>query len=1172
MEDSHGQLEAWLLRQDAPPPLGAHFSGLSDTLKSMVTCALANQSEKPLLIVLQSGASAHNFIDTFRFFAGKQKQGRVHYLPALDFDFYRSVLPNPTTLCERNVALFHAINDPEGRVFVTTVNALLQKVFPAAEFLRATRTLIPEEEIDRDALIHGLVEAGYQRQPTATDPGVFAVRGGVIDIFCPLYPNPARLEFFGDFIEEIRFFEADSQRSLEKVERLSVIPVGQSLIPHGASIESAFGKVKERLDTQGIAKADRDVLLEKIQSGTLPSDASFLYPLLSGGSEPLTAYFPKDFGLIALSEEVLKDVAEEREIPRLKTNHALFEKQPLPIAPFDALFLSMEGLRSTLSGAAFYFDTFQNREDSWTLPGFPVSLDAARERALKASTGALDGFAQTFREWIEQGYRVHIVFHTRTHAERFGLLFEPYHFSMETGEEGVAAFPAVLKSDFKKLVLWQGYLNESVVLPSLKMVLLSEEAIFGQKKRTSQARVRKSASPDRMLAQFRQMNVGDYVVHKEFGIGRYLGLKSMPFLGVENDYVLLEYKDGDKLYIPAYRLNVLQKYVGGESGSPVLDKLGTDRWSKAKGKAKRAIAELAAELMKIQARRKLVPGHPFSAPGQDYRQFEMEFPFDETPDQMKAIDDVMEDLSKPFPMDRLVCGDVGYGKTEVAMRAAFRAVFDKKQVAVLVPTTVLAFQHFESFKNRFRNSAVRIELISRMRKPAEIKSVLADAKEGKVDILIGTHRLLSADVVFKDLGLTIIDEEHRFGVTDKERLKRMRDSVHVLAMTATPIPRTLNMAMSGIKEISLITTPPPDRLSVRTFVCRSSPEVITEAITNELGRGGQVYYVHNRVETLMKVAREVQELLPKVQIETGHGQMDGETLEKKMLNFYRSEAQILVCTTIIESGLDIPRANTILIDRADCLGLAQLYQLRGRVGRSDKRAYCYLLTPGENAMTEDAKERLQVIQRYSDLGSGFHIASHDLEIRGAGDLLGKDQSGHIGAVGVDLYFELLEESVRSLRGEPDQIEIEPEITLKVRASFPMEYLPDIGERVVLYRRLSSVESEDEIAEIETEIRDRFGTPPEEVISLLGLMRIKVYLKKLHVLRMNCGPKRTSLQFAQSTPASPEKLVKLIQSDPKTYAVTPDHKLVFNAAVPEWREQLKQVQKIAVLLGVERGVT
>ncbi len=1167
MEASVHSLEDWLAGKAEAPPAGARLVGLTPLLKALVVSTLSSEGAAPTLVVLNSSASARAFIDSFRFFCGKAKEDRVHYLPALDFDYYRSVLPNPSTLCERNVGLFHALNDANGRVFVTTLPALLQRVFPASEFLRATTTLKTEQEVDREALIRSLVEAGYQRQPTASDPGVFAVRGGVIDIFCPLYARPVRLEFYGDFIEEIRFFEADSQRSLEKLTDFSVLPVGQSLVPHGADFQVAFAKVKQRLDSLGIAKSDREALLERIENGSMPSEASFLFPLLSGGSAPLMDYFPKDTCLIAEGEQTLREIAEEQEIPRLQTNHALFEKQPLPIATFEELFLSLEEAQALLKGARYYFESFGTGGE-WNLGFAAAGLDAQREKAVKATSGALEGFAETFRQWMDQGYRIHIVFHTRTHADRFQMLFEPYQFQMRHEVDGMASYPSFINADFRTLTLWQGYLTESLILPGLKTVLVSEEAIFGHKKRSVHAKAKGGKSADKLLAQFREMDVGDYVVHKQFGISRYLGLKTMDFLGVENDYVLLEYRDGDKLYIPVYRLNVLQKFGAGEGAAPVLDKLGSDRWDKAKGKAKRAIAELAAELMKIQAKRKLVPAHAFAEPSNEYRQFEMEFPYDETPDQQKAIDDVMNDLSQGFPMDRLVCGDVGYGKTEVAMRGAFRAVIDKKQVAVLVPTTVLCFQHFESFKTRFKNVPVRIEMISRMRKPAEVKQVLADAKEGKVDILIGTHRLLSADVQFKDLGLVIVDEEHRFGVTDKEKLKKMRDSVHVLAMTATPIPRTLNMAMGGIKDISIITTPPPDRLSVRTFVCRSSPEVVSEAITNELGRGGQVFFVHNRVESLMRVAKEIQDLLPKVKLETGHGQMEGEDLEKRMLHFYKNEAQVLVCTTIIESGLDIPRANTIIIDRADCLGLAQLYQLRGRVGRSDKRAYCYLLTPGENAMTQDAKERLQVLQRYSDLGAGFYIASHDMEIRGAGDLLGKDQSGHIAVVGVDLYFELLEDSVRQLQGEADRIDIEPEINLKVRASFPLAYLPDIGERVTLYRRLSSVESEEEISYIESEIRDRFGTPPEEVLSLLGLMRIKVYLKKLHVTRMSCGPKRTSLQFAETTPASPEKLVKLVQSHPKTYSITPDQKLVFTTEAPEWPEQLKQVQRIAVLLGVE----
>lgn len=615
MEYTSQALEGWLFQTEGVPPRGTHFTGLSDTTKAMVACALRRQGPQPLLVILSSGASARAFVDCYRFFAGKEQAARVHYLPALDFDYYRSVLPNPATLCERNVGLFHAMNDPAKRVFVTTLAALLQKVFPVAEFARATRTLVAGEEVDRDALIRSLVEAGYQRQPTATDPGIFAVRGNVIDVFCPLYENPARIEFFGDVIEEVRFFEAETQRSLDKVQTLSVLPVGQSLLPQGEAFQAAFAKVKERLDSQGIAKTDREILLEKIESGNLPPEASFLFPLLSGGSEPLTAYFPSDACWISDGDEAFADVVRDTEIPRLELNHGLFEKQPLPIAPVSDLFLNFEQARALVDQAAYYFDTFATNESGMGLASFPVGLEGAREKALKSSTGSLDGFAQAFRQWVDQGYRIHIVFHTRTHAERFQMLFDHYNLRMIPEDEGMPAFPRVLKTSFEIISLWQGYLTESRVLPGLKTVLLSEEAIFGQKKRTSQAKSRNKGSTEKLLTQFREMQVGDYVVHKQFGIGRYLGLKPMNFLGVENDYVLLEYKDGDKLYIPVYRLNVLQKFVGGESGSPVLDKLGSDRWDKVKGKAKRAIAELAAELMKIQARRKLVPAYPFSAPG-----------------------------------------------------------------------------------------------------------------------------------------------------------------------------------------------------------------------------------------------------------------------------------------------------------------------------------------------------------------------------------------------------------------------------------------------------------------------------------------------------------------------------------------------------------------------------
>jgi transcription-repair coupling factor (superfamily II helicase) len=1166
-------LESWLTKGDSLPPFRTHFVGLEDLGKGMVISALSRKASQPLLVVFNTRAEARNAIDNVCYFGGDTLEQRVHYLPALDFDFYRGLLPNPETLCEKNVGLFHALNDPGGRVFVTTVSSLLQRVVPPQEYLRATRVLQPNDEVDREALVHSFLEAGYQRQPAAYDPGVFAVRGGVVDVFSPLYPQPLRLEFFGDFIEEIRFFDPQSQRSLEKQEKAFVLPVGQSLIPRGEEFVTAAAKVKERLDALGIPKATREEILEQIQGGALSFELSFLFPLLSGGSTSLAEYFPKDTVILWDGEKAVEETAREKDLPTLAKNHELFEKQPLPVAKSEELFLTLQDLKETIARPeTYFFETFLSKEGPkhWPIKSEAVSLKEERDASRQRSSNhpLLEAFVVKFKSWMDEGYRIQMVCHTQTHADRIQALFDPYSISCRLHQEGDEAFSRMLRTDFSVVNLWQGYVTHSQKFPLLRLILLGEEEIFGAKKRTAKASAWSSKThPSRVLSSFKDLQVNDFVVHKDNGIGRYLGLKSMNFLGCPNDYVLLEYRDGDKLYVPVYRLNVLQKYAGAEGGTPLLDKLGGDRWTKAKQKAEKAVAELAAEFLKIQAKRKLIPARPFAEPNEEFRKFEMEFPFDETPDQFKAIEDVMGDLSRPTPMDRLICGDVGYGKTEVALRATYRCVLDNRQAAILVPTTVLAFQHFESFKARLQNTGARVEMVSRLRTPTETKKTLAALKEGKIDVLIGTHRLLSADVDFRDLGLVVVDEEHRFGVVHKERLKKLSESVHMLSMTATPIPRTLNMAMTGIKDISIITTPPPDRLSVRTFVCRRSEEVIAEAIVQELTREGQVFFVHNRIESIFGVAEELKRLIPKIKLEVVHGQMDGETLEKKMLSFYDGTFHVLLTTAIIESGLDIARANTIIIDDADHFGLAQLYQLRGRVGRAARRAYCYLLVPGENLITADAKQRLQVIQRYTDLGAGFSVASHDLEIRGAGDLLGKEQSGHLTAIGVDLYFELLEESIRALQGEDRRLEIEPEINLKVPAFFPEAYLPDIAERISIYRRLSSVESEEGISEVETEIRDRFGTLPVEVTNLIGIMQLKLYLKKLHVVRMSCGPKRTSLQFAPTTPASPDRLVKLIQSNPKLYAITPDQKFVFHCEDTDWKKLLREIQKLSDQLGV-----
>lgn len=1152
------------------PPFHARLPGLGDLGKALVLAAARKRSYHPLVAVFPSKAQARAALDNLRFFLGADGADRVHYLPPADFDYYKGVLPSAEAFAERNVSLYHALNDAASRLFVTTLPAILQRVPPPGGFVDAVVTLPANAEVDRDDLALRLVAAGYQRQPVAYDPGVFSVRGNVVDIYSPLYRNPFRIELFGDLIEQVRFFDPRSQRSLESVPAAHCPPVGPTLLPHGEAFERAAAAVKARLDSLGIPKPRRDALLDELAQGRLPAAAWLLFPMLSGGSAALTDYLPDDTVFFWDGRAPLLEAAKEDELPRLRGHHSLYEKEPAAIASFDSLFLSLEELESLAARErSYFFEAFSSMPSGeGKIDYLPVSLAAERDAAKRRSSGsALEGFAKRMRSWMDDGEAVHVVCHTHTHEDRVRLLLEPYGIRVQTHKDGEPGFPGVIGADWRFLHVWQGTVTESASFPLFRSVVLSEEEIFGQKKRTSRAASGSAAGDTaRLLAAFRDLKEGDYVVHKDHGIGRYLGLKSMSFLGVPNDYVLVEYRDSDKLYVPVYRLNVVQKYSGGEGASVAVDKLGGDRWTKAKSKARRAAQELAAEFMRVQARRKLSKAHAFAPPGPEYHQFEMEFPFDETPDQMRAIEEVMADLSRPQPMDRLIVGDVGYGKTEVAMRASFRVAFGGKQVCVVVPTTVLAFQHYESFRQRFKSTPVKIEMVSRMRPTAENKRVLQEVREGKVDIIIGTHRLFSNDVAFKDLGLVVVDEEHRFGVVHKERLKKLSENVHFLSMTATPIPRTLNMAMTGLKDISIISTPPPDRLSVRTFVCRRTSEVITEAISNELAREGQVFFVHNRIETIFKVAEDLKALLPKAKFEVAHGQMDGDDLERVMLGFYRGEFQVLLSTAIIESGLDIPRANTILIDLAEKLGLAQLYQLRGRVGRSDRRAYCYVLAPPEQAMTEDAKQRLQVIQRYGDLGSGFNVASYDLEIRGAGDLLGKEQSGHINAVGIDMYFELLEEAIAHERGERKRPEIEPEIHFKLAAYFPHDYLPDVGERITLYRRLSSVPSEEAVAEIEEEIRDRFGALPDEVQNLLGLMRIKLYLKRLQVTHMTVGPKRVSLLFAPTTPVSPERVKALLLAEPKRYSLTPDHKLVFDAGESDWRVLLKEVQRLGERLG------
>ena len=668
------------------------------------------------------------------------------------------------------------------------------------------------------------------------------------------------------------------------------------------------------------------------------------------------------------------------------------------------------------------------------------------------------------------------------------------------------------------------------------MVVITEEEIFGPRARRAAPR---RAGP--AFGDLQNLQVGDYVVHEEHGIGLYRGLTKLPVKGTPIDFLQLDYESGT-LYLPVYRLAALQRYVGGDGAKPKLDRLGGITWEKTRRKASAEVRQLAEELLQLYAQREALPGHAFPTADSLYREFEATFPFEETEDQQRAIEEVLGDMEAGRPMDRLVCGDVGYGKTEVALRAALRAVQGGRQVAMLAPTTVLVEQHYVTFAERFRDYPVHVAALSRFKPRADQVETIKKLAEGRLDIVIGTHRLLSADVRFKDLGLLIIDEEQRFGVAHKERLKKLRTQVDVLTLTATPIPRTLHLAMVGMREISIIATPPADRLAIRTILCRWDPNLVRDGIRRELQRGGQVFFVHNRVQDLDEWAARVQALVPEARVATGHGQMDERRLERVMVDFVDHQYDVLVCTTIIESGLDIGRANTMFVNQADRFGLAQLYQLRGRIGRSRERAICYLMVPAEDALTPDAKARLAVLQRFTELGAGFSIASHDLEIRGAGELLGARQSGAIAAVGFDMYTRLLEEAVAELRGESLQRERDPELTTDLPGYVPDDYCPDVGQRLDLYKRLSAAPDEDAVAELLVEVEDRFGRPPDEVRLLADLMVCKCLARQLHATTLEISETKVALALGETTPLDPARVAKLVGGRRSLFRLSPDMRL------------------------------
>jgi len=969
--------------------------------------------------------------------------------------------------------------------------------------------------------------AGYRRVPLVEEGGDYSVRGGILDFFPHPGEVPYRVEFSGDCVESIRTFSPDTQRSIGKVKRVELLPVRE--IPWGPRDRGlALRRLQARVPT--LHGTELTPILEALSEGMPLPGAEFLLPLFHDSLETLRDYLPDSCTVVmddpdSIREgwQALWERAQERSRAQDLPLAGLISPQELYLPPQEMEAALGRGRSLELRGICIQAP---GEDPSDTVHFSTSSLEGLRAELLRQAgrDETLGVVAGRLHRWVEEGLTVHWALKSRAQADR---ILE----SLAT-----SGLPCGLLDPNWEAGAWQprvwlrlGDPSQGFLCRDLGVVFLTEEEVFGAR---MLHRPRRAHRPLPSIAHLEELQEGDLVVHVDHGIGIYRGLVNLEVSGIKADFLLLEYLGGDRLYVPVDRFGSVHRYVGSEGFLPRVDRLGGGGWERRKGRVRKAVQRMARELLQLYAAREVAQGHAFSVPEELYREFEEAFPYEETPDQRRAAAEVISDMSLPRPMDRLVCGDVGFGKTEVAMRAAFVAVMGGKQVAYLVPTTILAEQHHRTFKERFRGYPVFIEVLSRFHPPRQQREILKRCREGTVDILIGTHRLLQKDVTFKDLGLLILDEEHRFGVAQKEHIKKLRKEVDVLTLTATPIPRTLHMAMLGIRDLSIMETPPPERLSIRTVVAPFERDLICEAIERELSRGGQVFFVHNRVHGIEEVFRSLQGWLPGLRIGIAHGQMPERELARVMERFRRGEIDLLLCTTIIEAGLDIPTANTILINNAHKLGLAEMYQIRGRVGRSGHQAYAYLLVPGHGELSQDARKRLQTLQEFCELGAGFRIATRDLEIRGAGTLLGPSQSGHIEAVGFELYSQLMRRAISELKGEPPPVEIEPEIRLPLHAYIPEQYLPDAHQRLALYRRLSQLGSEEEVRSLRDEMLDRFGPIPEEGENLLHLVALRVFLRELGISHLALDDGRLRVRFHPSTPVSPQFLIEVVQRRPQ----------------------------------------
>ncbi len=1160
------------LRQGA----NADISGVDADLAAYVAVALQSRLDRPVVVVAPEAADANRVAHDLEFFAGPE--ARVVLLSTVEASPYGDLSPDRAAVMELMAQLALLAWDQAGTFTVVATETLARRCVPRGVLLDRSFLVVSGKPLERDACLRALADGGYHAVGSVEDPGTFAIRGGLLDVFPPHLAHPIRIELWGDEVESIKPFLPDTQRtSGEPLTEVMLPPVREELLIRPYREDAAQGIVAAG-GAAGVPTRKLQPLLDDLRSGIPFMGIEGFRPAFYESLVPLTDYLPKNAVFLVLDPLGLADrlnslwVSREREyaqciadhVPAIEPARHLLHPGEVQRLLLDHAVVRAHTLQigGPVEGVAEFEQTWEGPEDAvrFKVPGNGDLIQALG--LARAEKEPLRPLATAVRVWAEEGACVVLACRQQTNLDRLERVLKSYGVPVRRGEAAPASYlrpPGATEE--RGAVLVQGEVGGGFRLLEHGFALVTEEEVFGRKT----ARRKKARTQDDQVnpfvQSFRELEPGDFVVHADHGIGKYHGLKKLVVGASETDFLVVEFANTDKLYIPVYKLGRLQKYVGPSENAPRMDRLGGAAWQKVRAKAEASAEEDAYALLELYAQRELAEGHTFSAPDDYYRAFEATFPFTETPDQERAIEEVLADMQRGRPMDRLLCGDVGFGKTEVAIRAAMKAVVDAKQVAVLVPTTVLALQHYKNLKGRFAQYPIRVELMSRNISPEAQKSTLEDLKRGRVDILVGTHRLLSKDIQFKDLGLLVLDEEHRFGVKDKERLKAMRHGIDVLTMTATPIPRTLQLAIGGVRDLSVITTPPADRLSVRTFVCRATDQLVRDAVLRELSRGGQVFFVHNRVQTIEARKAWLQALVPEARICVGHGQMSPETLEEVMLDFTEARYNVLLSTTIIESGIDIPNANTMLVDHADHFGLAQLYQLRGRVGRSRERGYCYLLVPSEGALSNDARKRLGVIQKFTELGSGFQVASHDLEIRGAGELLGTRQKGQIAAVGLDLYAQLLDDAVRTLRGEAPKVKFDPEINLQVVARVPEEYVPDTHLRLVLYKRLANANDEEDVFSVAEEMADRFGEPPGPVRNLFEVMRIRTLARYVGVNAVEATSERAQITFHPQSPFPVSAVVRLVQNPAGRYKAPADFKLAYTFDAEERRDTLVALRMV-----------